>query len=55
MATLVLLVAVVPATVVLSISSDVGSVQEEIKRRKMDAGNMSIPGDYHTYDQARGE
>jgi hypothetical protein len=55
MATLVLLVAIAPATVALSILSDVGSFQEEIKRRKMDAGNMSISGDYHTYDQERGE
>jgi hypothetical protein len=54
MAALVLLAAAVPATIALSIWSDVGSVQEEITKRKMDAGNMSIPGDYHTlYDETR--
>jgi hypothetical protein len=52
MAVLVLLAAAEPATVALSIWSDVGSLQEEIKGRKMDTGNMSIPGNYHTlYDE----
>jgi hypothetical protein len=54
MAVLVLLAAAVPATVALSIWSDVGSLQEEIKGRKMDAGNMSMRGNYHTlYDKTR--
>jgi hypothetical protein len=56
MAALILIAAAVPATVALSIWSDVGAVQEEINRRKRDAGNLGMPGDYHTlYDETRGD
>ena len=50
MADLVLLIAVVPA-IALSVWSDVGSVHEAIEKRKLDASNLGLPGDYHTlYD-----
>ena len=55
MAALVLLMAAVPATVAISVWSDQGSVREAIEKRKLDASNLSLPGDYHTlYDQAGG-
>jgi hypothetical protein len=50
MADLFLLIAAVPA-IALSVWSDVGSVHEAIEKRKLDASNLSLPGDYHTlYD-----
>ena len=56
MAASVLLITAVAATVAISVLSDVGSVHEAIEKRKLDASNLSLPGDYHAlYDQARGE
>jgi uncharacterized protein YqgV (UPF0045/DUF77 family) len=54
MAAMIALVTVVPVAVMASVWSDVQSVQETIEKRKLDASNLSMPGDYHTlYDQAR--
>ena len=56
MAALVLLIAAVPATVAVSVWSDVRSVHEAIEKRKLDASNLSLPGDYHTlYDQSHAD
>jgi len=56
MAALIALVTVVPIAVMASVWSDFQSVQETIENRKLDAGNLGMPGDYHTlYDQAREE
>jgi hypothetical protein len=53
MAVLIALVSVVPVAVMVSVWSDVQSVQETIEKRKLDASNLGMPGDYHTlYDQA---
>ena len=55
MAALIALVAVVPVAVMASVWSDVQSVQQTIEKRKLDASNLALPGDYHTlYDEARG-
>ena len=55
MADLVLLIAALPA-IALSVWSDVGSVHEAIKKRKLDANNLGMPGDYHTlHDQAQAD
>jgi hypothetical protein len=49
-------VGAVPVTQALSVWSDVGSIQETIKKRKLDASHLGMPGDYHTvYDEARQE
>jgi hypothetical protein len=48
MPALVSRVAAVPISIALLIWSDVGSVQEAIEKRKLDARNFGMPGDYHT-------
>ena len=48
MAALIALVTVVPISVMVSVWSDVQSVQETIEKRKRDASNLGMPGDYHT-------
>ena len=54
MAAMIALVTIVPLAVMASVWSDVQSVQETIEKRKLDANNLSMPGDYHTlYDRAR--
>jgi hypothetical protein len=53
MAALIGLVTVVPVAVIASVWSDLQSVQETIEKRKQDAGQLGMPGDYHTlYDEA---
>jgi hypothetical protein len=47
------LVTVAPVAVIASIWSDIQGVQETIEKRKQDAGQLGMPGDYHTlYDEA---
>jgi hypothetical protein len=54
MAAVIALVTVVPVAVMASVWSDVQSIQEIIEKRKQDAGQLGMPGDYHTlYDEAR--
>jgi hypothetical protein len=54
MAAMIALVTVVPVALMASVWSDVQSVQETIEKRKLDASNLSMPGDYDTlYDEAR--
>ena len=56
MAALIAFVAGVPIAVMLSVWSDVGTIQETINKRKLDARLSGMPGGYHTlYDQARRE
>ena len=56
MAALIAFVAGVPIAVMLSVWSDVGTIQETINQRKLDASLSGMPGDYHTaYDEARRE
>ena len=56
MAALIALVTVVPVAVMASVWSDVQSVQETIEKRKLDASNLGMPGDYHTlYHQAHAD
>jgi hypothetical protein len=56
MAALIAFVVGVPIAVMLSVWSDVGTIQESIEKRKLDASLLGMPGDYHThYDQARRE
>jgi hypothetical protein len=56
MAALIAIVTVVPLAVMASVWSDVGTIQETIEKRKLDASAMGMPGDYHTlYDQAHRE
>jgi hypothetical protein len=58
MAALVLIIAVaaVPTAIALSIWSNVGSVHEAMEKRKLDASNLGLPGDYHRlYDQAHAD
>jgi hypothetical protein len=53
MAALIGLVTVVPVAVIASVWSDLQSVQETIEKRKQDAGQLGMPGDYQTlYDEA---
>jgi hypothetical protein len=52
MAALISIIAAVPISIALLIWSDVGSVHEAMEKRKLDASNLGMPGDYHTsYDQ----
>jgi hypothetical protein len=54
MAALVSIVAAVPISIALLIWSDVGSVHEAMEKRKLDARNFGMPGNYHTlYDETR--
>ena len=56
MAALIAFVAGAPIAVMLSVWSDVGTIQETINKRKLDASLSGMPGGYHTlYDQARRE
>ena len=56
MSALIAFVVGVPIAVTLSVWSDVGTIQETIEKRKLDASLSGMPGDYHThYDQARRE
>jgi hypothetical protein len=48
MAALIAFVAGVPIAVMLSVWSDVGTIQETIEKRKLDASLSGMPGDYHT-------
>jgi hypothetical protein len=48
MATLIAFVVGVPIAAMLSVWSDVGTIQETINKRKLDASLLSMPGDYHT-------
>jgi hypothetical protein len=45
---LILFGVAVPVALILSVWSDVGSIEETINKRKMDASFLSMPGDYHT-------
>ena len=48
MAALIAFVTGVPIAVMLSVWSDVGTIQETINKRKLDASLSGMPGDYHT-------
>jgi hypothetical protein len=53
---LITFVTAVPITHALSVWSHVGTIQETIKKRKLDASHLGMPGDYHTvYDEAHRE
>ena len=52
MAALIAFVAGVPIAVMLSVWSDVSTLQETINKRKLDASLSGMPGNYHTtYDE----
>jgi hypothetical protein len=52
MAALIAFVAGVPIAVMLSVWSDVGTLQETINKRKLDASLSGMPGNYYTaYDE----
>lgn len=56
MAALIAVVTIVPIAVMASVWSEVQSVQQTIEKRKLDASNLGMPGDYHTlYDQAHAD
>ena len=56
MAALISIIAAVPISIALLIWSDVGSVHEAMEKRKLDASNLGLPGDYHRlYDQAHAD
>jgi hypothetical protein len=45
---LILFGVAVPVALILSVWSDVRSIEETINKRKVNARFLSIPGDYHT-------
>ena len=48
MSALILFGVGIPVVLILSVWSDVRSIEETVNKRKLDTSLLSTPGDYHT-------